>query len=163
MNTPKKFKRYPTIEEVVSNFLGEPVTDISDYTVGSHTGEEVTGENFLQSIKKQGVWGFIDTDTVVHYWMDDCVSFGTFVSFIAHETGHLNGRIYKDQGKDEEKAHLFEQVALYAFKQASKMNPDTKVHRQIIKLIGDDAFAITFQSMGQYRSALIKNIAGMKK
>lgn len=39
---------------------------------------------------------------------------------------------------------------------------DIEVNRmltQILILIGNDAYAISFQTMGQYRSGLIKNIA----
>jgi len=43
------------------------------------------------------------------------------ISFIAHETGHLNGKMYKTVLQDEKKAALFEDVALYAYQTAVKM------------------------------------------
>jgi hypothetical protein len=162
MITPKRFKRYKTVEKLMANFFGVLLQDLGDFSMG-HDNGEVQKDEFIESVRMMGIWGYVDDKRIVHFWMDNNVPFETFLMFIAHETGHLNGHKYKDGNKEEEKAHLFDQVALYAFRQASRMKSDNKILKQIISLIHNDTFAITFPNMSQYRSALIKNIARMIK
>jgi len=120
MNTPKKFKRHKTIEKLMACLLEISEKDVGDFSVG-YKGGEVSNKEFIKSITAQGIWGFVDDKGTVHYWMKDNVSFETVLMFIAHETGHLNGRQFKVQELEEAKAHQFDQVAVYAFKKAKEL------------------------------------------
>jgi hypothetical protein len=120
MEIPDKFKRYKNIEKLMGSLLNIPATEVGEFNVG-YDGGEISNKEFIQSIKKQKIWGFVDDKGVIHYWMDDKAPIKTIISFIAHETGHMNGKKYKDQNKEENKAHLFEQVACYAYEKALKM------------------------------------------
>jgi hypothetical protein len=121
MNTPKKFKRYPTIEKLMAEFFNVPESEIKDYRIG-YDGGELSNKEWLKCIKHQRIWGFLDKKkTTVHYWMDDKAPFEILLTFIAHETGHLNGHHYQDDDKEEKKARLYDQVALYAYRVALKI------------------------------------------
>jgi hypothetical protein len=125
MITPKKFKRYKTVEKLMSNFFNVSEKDLGNFSVGHDEGE-IPKVDFIKGIKMMGIWGYVEKKSIVHYWMANNVPFETLLMFIAHETGHLNGRAYKDPDKEEQKAHIFDQVALYAFKQASKIKSSLK-------------------------------------
>ncbi|MBE3085041.1 MAG: hypothetical protein IMZ64_02350 [Bacteroidetes bacterium] len=117
---PKKFIRYYSIEKLMASLLQIPESKAGDYSVG-YDGGELSNVDFKKAIEHQGVWGFIDDKKVVHYWMKKSAPLDTLITFIAHETGHLNGRTYKNQRKEEEKAHSYDQIALYAYQEALKM------------------------------------------
>lgn len=121
IKTPKKFKRYHSIEKLMASLLQIPKNeDMGDYSVG-YDGGVLSHDEWVNTIKLQKVWGFVDDNKTVHFWMDEQCPLETLLRFIAHETGHLNGKQYKNIDKDEEKAYEFDQVALYAYKRALKL------------------------------------------
>ena len=120
MNLPKKFKRHKTIAKLMACLLEVPEKEAGEIGM-EYNGGKLSPIIFAQSITKMGIWGFVDNKNIVHYWMKDDATFEMVLTFLAHETGHLNGRQYKDEGLEEEKAHLFDQVALYAFKKAQEL------------------------------------------
>lgn len=121
LKAPKKYKRYNSIEKLMASLLLIPKNEeIGDYSVG-YDGGELNSKEWVKTLKLQKVWGFVDGKSTVHFWMDENCPFETLLSFIAHETGHLNGRQYKSLDKEEMKAHEFDQVAVYAYKRALKL------------------------------------------
>jgi hypothetical protein len=121
LKIPKKFKRYRNIEKLMASLLEMPESQTGDYSIG-YDGGELTSKEWVNTIKEQGIWGFIDNKKVIHFWMDKNCPFELLLTFIAHETGHLNGRQYKNQDREEKKAHEFDQVAVYAYGQALEFN-----------------------------------------
>jgi hypothetical protein len=101
-------------------FFGIKESELSDYNLVHNEGEMI-GPDWIQAMKDQKIYGFVDKDNVIHYWAEEDVTMDMLVCFIAHETGHLNGRKYQDLEKEEEKAHSYDQVAQYAYQEALKM------------------------------------------
>jgi len=116
----QKFQRHKTIENLLASLLEIPEKEVSEYNVGGG-GEELTNKVFIKCIKHQGIWGFVDKKRTVHYWMKKGVPFENVIMFVAHETGHLNGRQFKNLGLEEAKAHQFDQIAAYAYKKAKEI------------------------------------------
>ena len=114
----------------MASLLQIPESKAGDYSVG-YDGGELSNVDFKKALEYQGVWGFVDDKKVVHFWMKESTPLDTLITFIAHETGHLNGHIYKDQRKEEEKAHLYDQVALYAYQEALKIGRYSSVGRAL--------------------------------
>jgi hypothetical protein len=120
MNTPKRFKRHKTLDNLIACLLEIPETDVGNFGVG-YKGGEISHKEFVTSITKMGIWGFIDKKSTVHYWMSDKVSFETVLSFVAHETWHFNGRRFVNLDLEEAKAGQFDQVALYVYIKAKEL------------------------------------------
>lgn len=121
IKTPQRYKRYLSIEKLMASLLLIPKNeDVGEYSVG-YDGGELNSKEWVKTLELQKVWGFVDDKNTVHFWMDEKCPFETLLSFIAHETGHLNGRQYKDLTKEETKAREFDQVAVYAYKRAMKI------------------------------------------
>jgi uncharacterized protein YjaZ len=123
---PKKIKRYKTLDKLMAFFFGCKESQVSEFSLGG-TNEEsnknyvLTYKKFKENAEIQGIWGFIKEDKVMHVWFKENIPIEDLVIFIAHEAGHLNGRQYKDIMKEEKKAKLFEEVAIYAYKNALKI------------------------------------------
>lgn len=124
MNTPKRFKRHKTVEKLMASLLEIPEKDVGEFSVG-YDGGEISRKDFIKSVTKTGIWGFVNKKGVVHYWMKDDAPFEALLMFIAHETGHLNGRQFKVTALEEAKAHQFEQIAVYAYRKARSLIKDT--------------------------------------
>lgn len=120
MNTPKRYKRHKTVEKLMASLLEIPEKDVGEFSIG-YDGGEISHKEFVKSVTKTGIWGFVDKKEGVHYWMREDVPFEALIMFIAHETGHLNGRQFKVTALEEAKAHQFEQVAVYAYKKARSL------------------------------------------
>jgi len=118
---PKKFKRYPTLENLMAKgFFGIKESELMGYDLVHNEGE-MKGPEWLEAMRSQKIYGFVDKKETVHYWAEDDVSLEMLITFIAHETGHLNGRKYLDEDKEEAKAHSYDQVAVYAYEEALKL------------------------------------------
>ena len=120
LKTPVKFKKYRTINKVLSALMEIPEKDVKDFNV-VHRDGEVSNKEFNEAIKEYGIWGFIDDEGVAHCWMRGDIGVEQVMTFIAHETGHMNGRKYKNEDKEEAKAFLFQQVATYAYQEAVRL------------------------------------------
>ena len=116
---PEKFKKYKKVDDLL-RVITEGLPVDGGLSVGYSDGE-VTLKEFKRNLDRQGIWGFVDEKGIVHYWMKEGVAFDTVLAFIAHETGHLNGKKYKYNEKEENKATTFDGVAVYAYRMANKL------------------------------------------
>lgn len=121
INTPKKFKRYTSLNVLLKNLFAIPIKDIENSSIGTDKGE-IPFSIFKKNVEQQGIWGYVDRKTnVVCFWMNDTVTFEMLLTFIAHETGHLNGRVYKDVLKEEKKACMYDSVTSFAYTKALEL------------------------------------------
>jgi uncharacterized protein YjaZ len=116
---PKKIKKYDSLDTLMASFFGCKEANVAEYEIGG-SNYMITYSEFKKSVEDQGIWGYVK-DKTIHVWFKSNISIEALVTFLAHETGHLNGKQYKDVDKDENKAVLFEQVAAYAFSKALKI------------------------------------------
>jgi hypothetical protein len=124
---PKSIKRYKSLDALIGSFFGCKIKNLSEYTLGcqdTDSGEtvQVSYDDFKSSIEETGSWGYCNlNDKTIKVWHKEDSSLESLISFIAHEVGHLNGKQYKNVLKDEIKAVNYEDVAVYAYRVASKM------------------------------------------
>ena len=89
--------------------------EIEGATFGGQTAEgaevEVSRDQFLNSLRAQGVWGFSDGERI-HFWTDGKRSMRDMISFFAHELAHLHGMDAEPNEAEEER--WAEQVARIA-------------------------------------------------
>jgi hypothetical protein len=79
---------------------------------------EITYERWEESIREQGVWGFIDEVNVIHYWLGKELTVEELIHFFAHEIGHNNGVRCEDFLEEEKRAETYAYVAKLAYKMA---------------------------------------------
>lgn len=123
----KRIQRYKSIEGLVAALLGLPVKKVTEYELCYKNGEGVGSLSFAEykkSIQHMGIWGFVDQKQVLRYWMRDDVPKDMVLRFMSHELGHINGRKYKNDDKEEQKATEFEEVTMLALKYARKIRGD---------------------------------------
>lgn len=123
MRKPERIVRYKKPKNLLAKLFGCKPSEVSEYRMGlgdESSSEEKTSDEIEEIIRQQHIWGFNDNG-IIRFWADEECPFETLLGFFAHEAGHLNGRLYKDLMKEERKANEYQDVAVYAWEQASKI------------------------------------------
>jgi hypothetical protein len=111
---------------------GVPIDIIKSNDVISFNNIKQTYKEIEDSIRAQKIWGFV-RDEIIHYWASNSVSAKSLTLFIAHETGHLNGKHYADFRKEEDKAETYEDITQYSIeiaKKIKKKNRDDRIKKR---------------------------------
>jgi hypothetical protein len=125
-----KLKSYDTIEGVLlASFQQEDesftMEDLREGTIGgkdqNENDVEVSFEKQKEGIIKQGHWGWIDENNVIHYWIGHDLPLENLIHFFAHEIGHNTGIQDKDDFQEEMRAEGYGQTATLAYKFASEI------------------------------------------
>lgn len=123
MNKPKRTVEYKSIKNLLAKLYDCKPSEVVEFKMGvgdNKNTREIGYEELVESIEKQGIWGFNDNG-IIRFWVADDCEYYLIARFFAHEAGHMNGRQYKDVMIEELKAKEYEDVAFYALKKAAKV------------------------------------------
>lgn len=122
-----KLKKYDTIDEIVlacysSDEQQVTLEDLEDSMIVGFTQnqEDITFDYKAQKegMEAQGVWGWIDDEKTIHYWIGKELSMEELIHFFAHEVGHGTATHLEDDFEEEMRAEDFGHVATMAYKLA---------------------------------------------
>lgn len=119
-------KKYEKIADIFASSIeaDELEEDLSNYYIeGVDVDNElhtIAYEQWEEGIKEQGIWGFVDGDNVIHYWVGKELTTEELIHFFAHEIGHNTGKQHKDFLKEELRAESYALVAKLAYQMAIK-------------------------------------------
>lgn len=123
-------KRYDSVDEVVLAAWKEEddtmtMEDLKSSSMGGLDGNENEVEfsynDQKEGIEKQGYWGWIDRDKLIHFWIGKELSMEELIHFFAHEIGHRTDKPYKDGFKEEMRAEGYGRTATLAYEFAKKI------------------------------------------
>ncbi len=118
-------KKYDTIEEIVAASFDCPLEDIQQCAMGGFDSDEndieFSFEDQKKGIEAQGVWGWIDEQKVIHYWLGKELPMEDLIHFFAHEIGHRTGEPDKDDFKEEMRAEGYGRTATLAYEFAKQV------------------------------------------
>lgn len=124
-------KKYDDIENfILASFQFDDPTMTLDDVKGSDfggigaDGKEVDGytyEQYLEGLIQQGVYGFIDEDNVIHFWIGKDLPIEELIHFFAHEIGHRTGTPIEDDFQEEMRAEGYGYSATLAYKFAKQI------------------------------------------
>lgn len=130
-NKEFKLKRYDSIDEVVLAAWKEEddtitMEDLKSSSMGGLDGNENEVEfsynDQKEGIEKQGYWGWIDENKLIHFWIGKKdVSMEELIHFFAHEIGHRTDKPYKNGFKEEMRAEGYGRTATLAYEFAKKI------------------------------------------
>jgi|ERR1035437_6515255 hypothetical protein len=123
-------KKYESIDELI-------LASYQDYenplTIEDMKGCEVVGldqheqevkisyDQQKEGIEKQGHWGWIDKQKVIHYWIGKDLTLKALIHFFAHEIGHRTGTENEDDFQEEMRAEGYGDAATLAYEFALKV------------------------------------------
>lgn len=123
-------KRYDNLDEVILAVYQDDENSLTleDLKESIITGldsneQEVSFDYETQKagIETQGVWGWIDKDKVIHYWLGKDLPIEELIHFLAHEIGHETGEPNEDHLQEEMRAEDFGYVATQAYEFAKQL------------------------------------------
>ncbi len=124
-------KKYENLEEfILASFQVEDKSMTLEDVKGSDfggigiDGKEVDGftyEQYLDGLIQQGVYGFIDEDKVIHFWIGKDLPIEELIHFFAHEIGHRTGEALADDFQEEMRAEGYGYSATLAYKFAKQI------------------------------------------
>ncbi len=121
-------KEYFSIEDIVSaSFQDELITaeNINEFSMGGVDSNEdnvqFSFEEQKVGIESQGIWGFVDENNVIHYWIGKDLPLDNIIHFFGHEIGHRTGKPNTDEFQEEMRAEGFGRVATLAYKFAKHL------------------------------------------
>jgi hypothetical protein len=82
---------------------------------------EFSYKEFKKSIKKQGYWGWVDDNKIIHYWIGKKIPIEDLIHFFGHEIGHQTGEQEKDDFKEEMRAESYGYTAALAYEFSKKI------------------------------------------
>lgn len=123
---------YSNLNELMSNyFYSEGEIEIEDIDVigGVFEGGEIkefTVEEMTESIVEAGVWGYVDSENIIHMWYSEDIDELTMIQFFAHEFAHLTESDEKEEILDELlldeiRAEQFSDAATFAFNMTKEL------------------------------------------
>ena len=123
-------KKYDSIDELYLASIqleDETMTmdDLKDISVGMSDGGDVNYDMSYQEqvdmIKEQGLWGWVDEDKIIHYWIGKEVSMTELIHFFAHEIAHRTGTPIEDDFQEELRAEGYGETATLAYRFANQV------------------------------------------
>jgi len=124
--TKKDFtlKKYNSIDEIIlacwkNEDNSITLEDLKDSTIGgldsNENEHEFSYEDQKEGIEKQGIWGWIGDDKVIHCWIGKELSMEELIHFFAHEIGHQTGIKDDDAFQEEMRAEGYGHTATTAY------------------------------------------------
>lgn len=109
---------YKDIKKIVGAHFGDLVLDGTE-TINGFDGEggeySLSVDEFIKNVSSFGCWGFCEGNENIHIWYDEKVELKSLIHFLAHEKGHMNRPHHKDKEREEMKAELYGNTAVFAF------------------------------------------------
>lgn len=142
-----KFKKHKTIQSLLKQYYNfEKAEDFSLKDIGEiglcdGAGKEftITIQDEIDNWKQIGYWGFADSNTrTVHYWVTPTIDKSELLFFFAHEIGHLSGKQYKNELREEMRADSYAFAATLALKIVNRIKKEKDLP-QLINSIGQIA------------------------
>ena len=123
-NKDFSLKKYNSIDEVIlASWQNEDnsiiLEDLKEATIGgldiNENEHEFSYEDQKEGIEKQGIWGWIGDDKVIHYWIGKELSMEELIHFFAHDIGHQTGIKDEDEFQEEMRAEGYGHTATMAY------------------------------------------------
>lgn len=123
-NNGFKLKKYDSIDEIIlacwqNEDNSITIEDLKESTVGgldsNENEHEFSYEDQKEGIEQQGIWGWIDDNKVINYWIGKELSMEELIHFFAHEIGHQTGKKDDDEFQEEMRAEGYGYTATMAY------------------------------------------------
>ena len=117
---------YKTINDCLAAFYGIDKKELSEVD-GHFEWKDCNGREFtmeaqkaIQMIRKKKVWGWVEGKKTIHAFIRKSASLRDIIELLAHEVGHMQRPFYRSL-KEEQKANIYEEVAVCAFDIATQL------------------------------------------
>lgn len=123
-------KKYDSIDEIIlacwqNEDNSITLEDLKESTVGgldiNENEHEFSYQYQKEGIEQQGIWGWIDDEKIIHYWIGKDLSMEELIHFFAHEIGHQTGKQDEDEFQEEMRAEGYGYTATMAYEFAKSV------------------------------------------